>query len=449
MHDRLLELVADALACHGQTPTRNAVLEGRSGTVYTVPLLAEGPAGAIIIDLQSDDPLPRAAVGDMADVLHDVGADAALLCHLGAVESGAAADGVSLWGFDHLVHFIGEALVCQATGATPQPLSLAAVPPPMPEPAQSLDEVLPAAFQDEASGALFQDETRVPALHDRAPDAALQDEPMSFDLDALEQLPGGDGLLGFFDARPEGSAQYAAEDVPAFRQAGDGPEHASLRMPESRLPQGDRMRPMEIDDAPVDPAPRYAHPLLPIRVTPDEARVRARGVLTADHVQMVLQPVHLIDYECDLLAEGSLRYDTVSGRVQVHGTDKTVSEVDAMAVDVQGFTRLPDVPRLPSHERTLRVSDQRAGERANAHLLDAHKRIVEVEVDDPDRGFSYTEKKKVEPRPDHIRLNPLGVFHRVLWRLVGTAGHIDVDALTGDIVEEVLHRPRHDTLVID
>ncbi len=396
--------MAKALAVHGYACTRQAALEGRSGTVYTVPLLAESEERAIILDVQADDPLPLAAIADMADVADDVGADMAVLCHTGSVEGPGGE--VVLWDQATTSRIIGDALLADGLGCAPTPLPFNDAP--AAPVAESVTDLLPPAFQDIAS---------------------------------LETLGDPDeGVFDGFDALLE----PAEPDLEGFDALADAPPKV-IEVPHTADQLGD-----EGSNAAIDPAGAFAHPLLPIRITPDEGRVRLKGTIDRiDTVQMVLQPVHLFDYECDLLSEGSLRYDTVAGRVQVHGTDKHAMDVDPEAVDPQGFTRHGELGQLAGHERTLRVSDERAKERATAFLMEAHSRMVDIEVDDEENGYSYTEKKPVAPRPDHVRLHHLGVFYRAIWRFTGPSGHVDMDALTGERVDAVLANAHHDTMIID
>lgn len=471
MHDAtLMDLLGEVFTTHGYDCTRQAALEGRSGTVYTIPLLAESEERAVIVDADlGSDPLAQEAVAAVEDVMHDVGADHAVLCHLGTVASDLDATDVALWGQDMLLHVIGDAQVSQAVGTTPEPLRFHTRDRQERVPiAESLDEILPDAFHEtgdtapenrstDATGTADGPTTDTAGPETRAAEfqGAVEETGAAgaFDLDALEHL--GQGETGH--AASDGPS--AAED-PRQATGAAAPLHRGDDAPHRRDPsplRNDDATPLHHDgDAPLtddgmpEPAPAFAHPVLPVRITSDEARIAIQQRLeTVDSVQMALQPVHLIDYECDLLAEGSLRYDTVQGRVQVHGTDKTVTEVDPEAVDPQGFTRMPRLPGLPNHERTLRVSDTRARERTTDFLMENHARVVDVEVDDEDNGFSYTEKKQVAPRPDHVRLDPLGTYHRVIWRFVGPQGHIDVDALSGEVVEEVLQHPHTDSMMIE
>ena len=390
----LLGLVEAALRQHGYHVTPDAALEGQSGTVYTVPLLVECGGKAYLLDEGTDGVLPAREQQALEDICDDVGADGAVLCHLAGAET-AATTRLRLWGRDDLLRILGEAALA-SIGAAAVPPDLAAESPRGSPIAESMADLLPPAFRE------------------AEPD---DEQPMfTVDLDALEQL-GESGLLaGFDEASPDDRDEPLAAEMPA---------------------------------APLDAAHRFAYPVLPVRVTAMQAMARAQERLfRAAAVEMVLQPVHLLDYECDLLAEGSLRYDTVRGRIQVHGTDKSTVEVDAEAVDPGGFTKMvPD--DVPHSERTLRTSEERAKERARTFLVAAHTRVVNVQVDDTSGSFAYTEKKKVAPRPDHVRLHHLGVFHRVLWRVRGPNGHIDIDGLTGDEVQETLATPDPGAFMLD
>ncbi len=146
----LCALLADAFTVQGYTVSQDAALEGRSGTVYTVPLLAEGES-AILLDCVLDGPLDERAVLDLVAILDDAGGDRGVLCHLGEATDearSAAGDRVILWGRDTLVRVLGEARLAAAVGGVPAelPLSPAADGPVL---AESVTELLPPAFQAE------------------------------------------------------------------------------------------------------------------------------------------------------------------------------------------------------------------------------------------------------------------------------------------------------------
>ena len=409
-----METVADALRAHGYDCTVQAALEGRSGTVYTVPLLAERGGEAVVFDVHDGDvpdDLPRSVL----EVRDDVAAQHAVLCHTGAEPAPVA--GMRFWGPADLSRLFGDALLREAAGVEVAEPEVAAPPVPVAEDAPSLGGSAPSEYPRGR-----------PALRADHPEPA----PVPVAESVEEVLPGA-------FREPEGTLDldvFEAMDLSAL----DGPaEEAGA--PEPAEPVG---------EAAASPAARFTYPVLPVLVTHAEAREQARERLfRVTHVEMVLQPVHLLDYECDLMGKGTLRYDTVRGRVQVHGTDKAVREVDPLAVDPAGFTRLADASGFPANERTLRASDGRADANARAFLTEAHTRTVDVQVDDEEHNLSYTEKVKVRPRPDHIRLQHLGVFHRVVWRVRGPNGHIDIDALTGEDVQEALQTPDPDAVVID
>ncbi len=404
--DALMDMVADALRAHGYDCTLKAALEGRSGTVYTVPMLAERQGQAVVFDVHEGD-VPADLPSGIIDVRDDVAAQHAVLCHTGSEPQ--PIPGIRFWGPRELSQLFGDALLAEATGVTIAPPVVEAPETPTPV-VQSDDALLPAAFA-EPEPSLDLDLFESMEL---APEAATAEET------TWEPESDESGFAGF------GDISSLDEPVPAVEAA-----------------------PSTVDDVAAGASQRFTYPLLPVLVTHAEAREQARERLyNVTHVDMVLQPVHLFDYECDLMGKGTLRYDTVAGRVQVHGTDKSVQEVDAQAVDPAGFTRLADATGFEGNERTLRTSDQRADEQARNALTEAHTRTVDVQVEDETYNVSYTEKTKVRPRPDHIRLQHLGVFHRVIWRVHGPNGHVDVDAVTGADVG-ALQTPDPDVIVID
>ncbi len=422
--DALMDMVADALRAHGYDCTLKAALEGRSGTVYTVPLLAEREGSAVVFDVHEGD-VPEDLPSGILDVREDVAAEHAVLCHTGSDPAPIA--GIRFWGPRDLSKLFGDALLAEATGI-PAELPVVAAPDtlaPAPAPvAESVEQLLPTAFS-EPEPSLDLDLFESMELGDAASDAAEWNPDMDTE-----------GFAGFGDLGDASTdlEQEHAPEVGANQAAPLAPALAETSTPTATSTSATQ---------------RFTYPLLPVLVTHAEAREQARERLyNVTHVEMILQPVHLLDYECDLMGKGTLRYDTVRGRVQVHGTDKSVQEVDAQAVDPAGFSRLADASGFEGAERTLRTSEQRADAEARHHLTEAHTRTVDVQVDDETYNVSYTEKTKVRPRPDHIRLQHLGVFHRVVWRVHGPNGHVDVDAVTGADVG-ALQTPDPDVVVID
>ncbi len=416
-----MEALAEALRRHGHTASRDSALEGLSGAVYTIPLLVEADGQAFVIDAHLDGVAPAEAMHDLATVWKDVGADGAVLCHLEAAETHDT--GVHLWGRDDLVRILGGAALEAATGLQPHDVRFTSPGGREAPVAQSISDLMPPAFAEPGP-----DLEALEGLDLQGSGADAEVDP-PFATDEVDEEP----LLGdMFDMLAGNAAIAEGMAAPS-----EGAVETEPTAPASVQAVEERPRPAA-----------YAHPLLPVVVTREDAMAMARERLFETFaVEAVLQPVHLLDYECDLLAEGSLRYDTIQGRIQVHGTDKTVIEVDREAVDPAGFTKVTDV--IADHERALRTSETRARERATGFLMETHTRVVDVQVASDEGSFDYTEKKKVSPRPDHVRLHHLGTFFRVLWRVRGPNGHVDVDALTGEAVEERLQTPDPDTLILD
>lgn len=189
---------------------------------------------------------------------------------------------------------------------------------------------------------------------------------------------------------------------------------------------------------------------LPVRIDLADARKRVRDrVFSVDHIDLVLQPVHLFDYECDLLVDGSLKTDTADGRIQVNGSDRKALAVDPDQVNPAGPSLLLGTAGLNVTERVLRVTPERAHEAAVTEVLRLHTRAMDVRVPDEDGNYFYTERRKIKPEAQHVRLRPLGVYHRPVWRIVGANGHLDLDAMDGSILDQQLSKSNPDVVLLD
>jgi hypothetical protein len=189
---------------------------------------------------------------------------------------------------------------------------------------------------------------------------------------------------------------------------------------------------------------------MPVRLLVAEAQAKvADRLFGVERAELVLQPVHLFDYEVDLLKEGKLAYDTVEGQFQVNASDKAARDVDPDLANPNAPTRLAADHRYPVTERVVRVTPERAAELALAFVAQKHTRTVEQRVHDSRNSLYYSERKKVQPTRDQMRLTPLGVVLRPVWRLWGSNGHVDVDAVDGTIGWAETVRGRTDAMLLD
>lgn len=403
----LTALLAELFAAHGWKTTQDAALEGRSGTVYGAPVLVEDDDRVILVERRGPDATVDAPLlEEMSRVVADTGADAGLLAHLGPLsdEARRRAAGIILWDQATVAELVGKTRLAVAAGTPLPALPLEAQAP--------IKAVLPPAFQDEAA----------------------EPEDDVLDLSAFDM----------FDAPPS-----ARSSTPADPPAPTPGPVASTR-PEGWPADLPPPPPMSRPPAP-QAAPDTAYPIMTPRVAPEQAaqQVRDRLFSGSGRPDLVLQPVHLIDFECDLLVEGSLSVDTVEGRVEVHGTSKAVRDVDPLWIDPGKTSPAAAHDVATVDERTLRITEGRAVEIAHAALLKTYTRIVEIETADEDEDFVIMERKDVAPRPDQVRLTHLGVVHRPHWRLHGSNGACLVDAMTGDVVGEDLRMADADIMVLD
>ncbi|MFO1535582.1 MAG: hypothetical protein ABR586_07960 [Thermoplasmatota archaeon] len=403
----VVHLLEHLLGRHGHTVSLDADLEGRSGAVYTVPLLAERERAILVTGHLDSTPLPAERVASFAETVIDTGASLGILLHMGPVEAGAIEAGqgrVALWSRDQLVRLLGETDLCEAFGHDLPDLPL--------EPTRSVRG--PAVAE---------------SVSDLLPSAFSQPEPQ-FDLTGLD--------LGAIVAEAA-TAPPPPHLVP--KPAAPTPSYAPPPTPSAPLPP---------PPPPLPPRPTASRPLLPVRVTEQDARRKVKDKLFGiERIELLLQPVHLFDYECDQLKEGSLAYDTLDGRVQVNASDKTLLDVDPDVANPDAPTLLAANHGYTVTERVVRIPEDRALELARQHVTRKHVRSVEVRVPDHNNALLYNERHKVEPTPDQIRLGPLGIHFRPVWRMMGRNGQIDLDALDGREVFSEVRGGRTDAMVVD
>lgn len=550
MHMGIAELLEELFTLHGHQVTREAPLEGRSGTVYTIPILAESEVGAIVLSGHLDgSPLLGSAVADFVATVRDVGADLGILVHTGPCDASAAhaAEGrVLLWDRSLVVKLLGEAQL--ARSLEEKPTSLPLDPPVASAETEfivptTVDEMLPAAFRDPEP--VLPDVPEAPTLPDlSALSVSLEDfaqdvaataavaadgprkpqppRPEEDDLQpfppipavALPELP-APPALDFSEAdlltpdHPLADAWTPAAQAPVAALAPAPPVPEPVRAPvaaapiwavpaaPARAPLLPRMSPAAAPassvpswarvaaepaaapaapaparPAPVPaPAPTFApapapppapsasvlppfptasNPVLPVRVRLEDAKRRVKDKLfSVRSVEVLLQPVHLYAYECDVLREGSLEFDTADGQLQVHGSDKTTIDVDPDQVNPGAPTLLSADHPYPVEERVLRISEERARQFALQHVMKKHTKSVSIRIADHNNGLYYTEKRKVEPTPDQVRVRHLGVFLRPVWRLHGSNGVVDLDATDGREVMSEVRGGRTDAILVE
>lgn len=455
----MTNLLADLLRVHGFQVTEDAALEGRSGTLYKAPVLAERDGAWLFHALPRDRTIQTDMVAELSRTTKDVGATGAVIVHCGD-EMPQTPSNLCTWGWVTLSRLVGEAQVAQTFGvAVPElPANLL--------PGNSAAELhLAPAAEDTAPVAPEPEADTVTGPEPEAPSGSsmeVVDGSDSFDLSVLDaasdlEPPAPSATQGPPAASPDaapplrvglpperdGEIPGTADPGPTDRE--DGPL-AGLAAAADAFSDDDA----EATGIPLtEETLELTHPVLAIQVPLAQAQTVVRDrTFSVDRVELILHPVHLMDFECDLLAEGSLDYETVSGLLQVHGTDKTVLEVES-PVDPQDTALLPE--ELAPHVRTraFRIPAERAQQLAYDAIVAHHTRMVDVAVEDPEQDFTVTEKREVAPRPDHVRIAPRGVFYRPVWRLGGTNGSLDVDAVTGVVQEEALRNPTPDIIMLD
>ncbi len=418
MHQPTLrELLADLFAAHGYRVSQDTALEGRSGTLYNIPILAEDDDRYVLVDCAAEEePVGQETLDALATVIDDAGADVAVLVHLGDVD-GVPDPSVLLWDRHQVAALVGDSIVAQAGGWAPLQLPLRA--------RRVLAQTPPIDLTSELAAAAS------PSIGNREPDWHEADDALdfaAFDLDAL--------------ASPElGSDSSTAPEGPSPTPGPPG--HSLLaRALRETVPAARAAPPREGSTSRDD-----AFPCLPMNVTLEQARHLVRDqIANVERAGLILQPVWIFDYECDLLVGGTLRSETTIGRIEVHATSREVRPIDD-PIAPEPLRHLP--VGIDPEERPLRTSQERALQEARQAVVAANTRVVQVQSDDPEDNFTVSEKKRVEPRPDHVRLTCLGTFHRPLWRLSGVNGSVELDAVTGELATQQLRSSSSSAVMLE
>lgn len=488
----ILPILKDLFVHHGHMVSEEAQLEGKSGTIYSVPLLAESETGAVLIGAhQGPEPLSAAEVEEFAATVADVAADRGVLCHLGAVDADAydAADGVVLWGRDALTRILGEAQLALALGEIPPALPFESAPVPELLVAQQVADLTPESFSLPPASVELPAVAAPEAAPDFAGFAEAFAQPGEVAAESVQELPPATPARKSFSpwadmssvtpapAAPAPAPALAALEAQSPPPVAQGPPPrvavpdspfgmllAASAVPAKAIQATPPTTPtfdpwnapasslqMPAAFAPPPPAARtYTRPLLPVRLKPEDAHKKVRDRLySMSSAELVLHPVHLYDYECDLLQEGKLAFDTEDGRVQVHGSDKSTLDVDPDATNPDASSLLPAGHTHQVTERVLRITEERAAQLATAHVMKRHTRVVDVRVPDENHSLFYTERRKIEPKAEQIRLRPLGIFFRPAWRLHGDNGYVEVDAIDGRELDVQLVGSRHGAMVLE
>lgn len=251
--------------------------------------------------------------------------------------------------------------------------------------------------------------------------------PLEADTPSSEPEPMDFGLpTGFMDEEPIPTLDSLAMESPE-------PEPLDLHSLDS-LSAG------ELDNA-------TNYPVTPIVVEGMVAEAKVKSQLYgAGRRELVLSPIHVFEYECDLLLEGSLNYETVRGLLEVNASKEVGELANEFHPKYAG-----DLPAgiMDVEERAIKINPERAQILAHEYIMTEHTRIVDVETWDEESDVSMTERKKVSPRPDQVRVECVGTIHRPFWRIVGPNGSSLVDAVTGDVVGSELRNYDPDVVMLD
>lgn len=496
---RIAHQLSDLFARHGLAAEPEATVTGRTRTSYRVPALVRTPAGPVLVDgdLESST-VDDGSVLRLYLMAVDCGAKA-LFLHSGHVPSVARgyADRVTLWPRGEAVYLLGETLWAAAMGVplpalpgplaaipalvpgepapapAPQPERIELVPPPAPEPEVVAPVPAPAAEQpfidldDTPTEARTVDletghDVVVTALPTTAADELATAEPLVADPAAVAGAPLPPMPPMPPPAAPPMDEAGAPEPAPVAAEAAAAEDGAA--QPDAAAEPGPPAPPPALAAPPADgplfqlppafrpepvplPVPEGSRGLLPARVTLEEARAAVGDRLFGiEEWELILQPVHLFDYTVEVLRSGSLQADAHRGRVQVNGTDRRVTAMEPGTTDPPA--RVFSSPDLTVMDKVLRVSPERAHQVVQEWAGAAYGKTVHVNLAGVDDTFDLLERRTIAPTSGQVRLSYLGIWHRPFWRLWGTNGHVDLDAVEGHVLDQELKTADPDVLEV-
>lgn len=489
---RIAPLLADLFVRHGLAVEADATVPGRrgSGNEYTVPLAVRHADALLLVDGDfTGCPVDNVTLATFREACHDTGSSG-LFVHSGPLSTAAArvvGDRIRLWSMDALAQFIGQSelnaglglplpampefqawpvvglsdlpqtLAVAASGVSPEPVAA--------EPLGALEVDLPPSpaalveeLSEQESAACVSepflelaDET--PVLHlEEAVATVAEVEPAPADAtEAPDVIPLAEVPI---PAAPPPVDVLKVETFeaptvnellpPAFREA-PAPVAPLVEAPAPILPptfilgEGEPLR-----------APEGSQGLLPPRVTLKEAKVLvADRLFSIEEAELILQPVHLFDYSVDILRPGKVTSSAQTGRLQVNGTDRRVMATDPAKCDPRLPHRVFADEGLTVMDKVLRVSPERAEQLATVWAQAEHAKVVSVTTDRADDSYAVTEKRSIGPTSGQVNLAPLGLWHRPFWRLWGSNGHADVDAVEGLVIDAEIKTPNPDFLVVE
>jgi hypothetical protein len=148
-------------------------------------------------------------------------------------------------------------------------------------------------------------------------------------------------------------------------------------------------------------------------------------------VRLRLVPFLVYEFEADVLLDGKLDAETKRGHVGVDAWMKRAGRWD------EGFETAPlEADGVEIEKRQIRLSEYEGKLLALRHLEEIVGRDT-TQKEDTDE-WSVVVKKRVRFAGDDVRIRCLGTFWVPIWRLTGRDGSVEIDAATGQVIEEEL-----------
>lgn len=497
---RVVDVLAEVFRTYGFDTTTDAHMDGQSGTEHLVHLLAEKDGLEAAITVHQD---PRPIGMDLVDAhdraVRDIGARYGVLASIGSFTESAYAHAARtrmiLWDQHDLEAVIGKAVLHEVIGDPESDLPIAEVlahgrhtdsaddvpsvadsfdsyAPETPEPAQAVaDEPTglfafdPMALQDDDSDAVpvngTDEPSRTPIIDATVPEPAAAPTRGTI-IDAEEYatparqaytptpvasaprdlVQGRGWVLETSNRReaPAGAVDATNDPDPIPVQPRTKPSIASIaalggigRVPRSNGPD-----------------PRVFNPsegaLLAPAVSKEQAASAVRDkIYTIDHTSLRYHPKRVYRWAVEAFVEGQVTTTTLSGVRVVDMATRHVASPDQWTASRSLREGTFDIP---VDHKPVRIEEAKARALALDSVLDATARDIVVEDHDSSLDIMVTEKKRVRTHRDDVQIHDEGLQWCPVWCFSGVNGEIEVDALTGQIVQERLEARTSNTILL-
>lgn len=198
------------------------------------------------------------------------------------------------------------------------------------------------------------------------------------------------------------------------------------------------------------PDPRSFNPSTGALLAPavDKTRAAAEAkqkIFTIDHTWLRYHPKRVLRWKVEAFVEGQVDTKTIEG---VRIVDLATREVADPAEWTASRHLREGTFDVPVEHKPVRIDTEKAHGLAMDSILEATAREVTMEDYDASLDVIMTQKKRIRAHRDDVEIQDEGLHWCPVWCFQGVNGTVEVDALTGAVVDERLEQSDSETIVL-